>query len=204
LEAKVGYHIVDFKEGRLRVVRCTTPWPESLNCRRASVNSFGYGGANAHVVLEAVDSYLSGYHVTFRTLHDSESLPTSQNVFLNETLPHEEIQELQQKLKQRGRMLKEYLFVFSAHDQSTLLRNIAAVSEVVRPCDAFDLCYTLGVKRTRFRYGAFGIFNNSEVPEQLQENKMTFGIKASSEPVLAFAFTGNSIVVRTNASKIFS
>lgn len=156
------------------------------------------------MVLEAVDSYISGYHVTFEALHDLKSLPTSQNIFPNETVPHEEIQELQHKLKQRGCVLKEYLFVFSAHDQSTLLRNIAAVSEAARPCDAFNLCYTLGSRRTRFRYGAFGIFNNTEVPEQLRESKMTFGIKASSEPVLAFAFTGNGIVIPTNASKIFS
>jgi acyl transferase domain-containing protein len=197
---KQVYRTVDFKAGRLQVVRCNTPWPESLNYRRASVNSFGYGGANAHVILDAVGSYLNGYRVKFRTLHASERLPTSQNVVPNEMAPHDEIQGLRHRPKQSSthkhkHMSKEYLFVFSAHDHSTLLRNIAAVSEAARPCDAFDLSYTLATKRSRFRYGAFGISNDSEVPEQIQENKMTFGIRASSEPVLAFAFTGNGIVI---------
>ncbi|KAJ8124668.1 hypothetical protein O1611_g8972 [Lasiodiplodia mahajangana] len=31
-------------------------WPRAL--RRASINSFGYGGANAHCILESIDSYL--------------------------------------------------------------------------------------------------------------------------------------------------
>ncbi|KAI1121034.1 polyketide synthase-like protein [Nemania abortiva] len=30
-------------------------WPQ--NCQRASINSYGYGGANAHCILESIDSY---------------------------------------------------------------------------------------------------------------------------------------------------
>lgn len=35
------------------------PWPKS-HVRRASVNSFGFGGTNAHVVLESPDTFLQG------------------------------------------------------------------------------------------------------------------------------------------------
>lgn len=38
------------------VVRNVESWPRKL--RRASINSFGYGGANAHVILESPSSYL--------------------------------------------------------------------------------------------------------------------------------------------------
>ncbi|GAW26376.1 putative polyketide synthase [Rosellinia necatrix] len=41
----------------MKVLNESEPWPRAL--QRASINSFGYGGANGHVILESVDSYLS-------------------------------------------------------------------------------------------------------------------------------------------------
>ncbi|KAL9032522.1 MAG: hypothetical protein Q9214_007935, partial [Letrouitia sp. 1 TL-2023] len=43
-------------ERNVSIVSERTLWPESA-VRRASVNSFGYGGANAHVILEAADTH---------------------------------------------------------------------------------------------------------------------------------------------------
>lgn len=43
--------ITGLVEGRLRVVTEKTPWPTDK--RIASVNSFGFGGANGHILLEA-------------------------------------------------------------------------------------------------------------------------------------------------------
>ncbi|KAK8054270.1 hypothetical protein PG996_013571 [Apiospora saccharicola] len=47
-------------EWRLQVVREMQQWPKSLvedGPRRMSINNFGYGGANAHVIMETADSW---------------------------------------------------------------------------------------------------------------------------------------------------
>ncbi|RFU76449.1 polyketide synthase [Trichoderma arundinaceum] len=46
------------KERNMKVLTEVEAWPRAL--RRAGINSFGYGGANGHVILESVDSYFVG------------------------------------------------------------------------------------------------------------------------------------------------
>lgn len=47
---------IDFENLHLRVLQTLEPWPENGNGQRlAGVNSFGFGGTNAHVVLEGID-----------------------------------------------------------------------------------------------------------------------------------------------------
>src|ERR1700761_6414615 len=41
-----------------QVPKTMITWPENT-IRRASVNSFGYGGTNGHVILESADDYLN-------------------------------------------------------------------------------------------------------------------------------------------------
>ncbi len=51
----------------LQIPQEPTPWP-TRGLRRASVNSFGFGGTNSHVVLDAChflrDHFLVGNHIT--------------------------------------------------------------------------------------------------------------------------------------------
>ncbi|KAH7412216.1 polyketide synthase module [Phaeosphaeria sp. MPI-PUGE-AT-0046c] len=47
-------------EWRLKIVTEMQPWPQSLTNgpKRLSVNNFGYGGTNAHVILESADAWV--------------------------------------------------------------------------------------------------------------------------------------------------
>ncbi|KAK7983632.1 hypothetical protein PG989_011034 [Apiospora arundinis] len=52
---------IDFDKARVEVVRDhTVQWPEG-KLRRASINSFGFGGANGHCVIDHVNVVLPGY-----------------------------------------------------------------------------------------------------------------------------------------------
>ncbi|KAI0904706.1 putative polyketide synthase [Ustulina deusta] len=69
---------IDSEYLKLEFPRHARPWPTS-GLRRASVNSFGFGGTNSHVVLDDAYHYLqkrglTGYHCTNVTQSDSPSV----------------------------------------------------------------------------------------------------------------------------------
>ncbi|RYP81008.1 hypothetical protein DL769_002188 [Monosporascus sp. CRB-8-3] len=53
---------IDFESARVKVVTEMTPWPIDL-LRRVSINSFGYGGANAHCILDHPSLVIPGYQL---------------------------------------------------------------------------------------------------------------------------------------------
>ncbi|RYP19809.1 hypothetical protein DL765_003155 [Monosporascus sp. GIB2] len=55
---RIGSFEVQLVSRNFKVVTETESWPRNL--RRAGINSFGYGGANAHVILESIESF-QGY-----------------------------------------------------------------------------------------------------------------------------------------------
>jgi acyl transferase domain-containing protein/aryl carrier-like protein len=57
---------IPFDELRLRVPRTLEPWPNGKGPARAGVNSFGFGGANAHVVMEEAPREDRGWRIADR------------------------------------------------------------------------------------------------------------------------------------------
>ncbi|TQV90381.1 polyketide synthase [Cordyceps javanica] len=51
---------VDFEKANVKVLTDMTAWPEG-KLRRASINSFGYGGANGHCIIDHVRNVLHSY-----------------------------------------------------------------------------------------------------------------------------------------------
>ncbi|CAJ2509291.1 Uu.00g143170.m01.CDS01 [Anthostomella pinea] len=171
---------IDFSNGRLQVVKDTLEWPTGYGVRRASVNSFGYGGANAHAIIESSESYLPGYRSFKKRGTASNSItqaapqaPTGgrNSRALN---VHERTQ---------------FLLPFSAQDFPSLKANVERHREVASQYELLDLAFTLGTRRSFFFNRGYAIASADTVAENLDPDEMTFG-KRGSGARIAFIFTG--------------
>ncbi|KAJ6022991.1 hypothetical protein N7460_013386 [Penicillium canescens] len=142
---------IDFDDLRVRTSRLSIPWPkESNHYRRASVNSFGFGGSNAHAILDNVDHYLGKYETSPKIprphvssyINMSDMLSLCDGILSSETAA------------QRPQVL-----VFSANEVDSLKRQIATISaHLLNPrvkVKLSDLSYTLSNRRSRHFYRAF-------------------------------------------------
>ena len=86
-------------------------WPSS-SIRRASVNSFGFGGANAHVVLDDVQSYLQSMQVSL--------YPVVQPIFASAA----STSSLAAGSTRDSSYIGPQLLVFSAHDKDGIPRQV--------------------------------------------------------------------------------
>lgn len=125
-------------EWNLRVVREVEPWP-SAQIRRASINNFGYGGTNSHIILEDGASWVKaafGAHLHPREANGHGDAQAARDV---------------------SRVL-----VLSGKDEQACQRMVADLAAYLKqqpvPQDLGEyidnLAYTLGERRTRFPWVA--------------------------------------------------
>ena len=179
---------IDFRGGRLRVVDAPREWPSELPYRRASINSFGYGGANAHAVIDAASSYLEAHPKLVNSTIPAAANGTSCNGHSAQTNGicasdghHDRIQKASKHV---------YVMAFSAHDEPTLRKNIKAIAAQADNQPISDLAYTLGCRRSAFPHRAFRVISEEEVSSQLVDENVKFGLQKTAQTVIAFAFTG--------------
>lgn len=176
-----------------------TAWP-TKGLRRASVNSFGFGGANAHVIVDDACHYLEnhnlvGLHYTVRsppTVGFGSALPNGlikQNPEVY-TLHADPDSETLQRLR---------VFVWSAADEGGLERLSKSYQEYLSRCNRNDtrildnLAFTLSNRRTHLPWRSYLVSESLEgLKDCLSEGRMSKPVRTSSSsyPVLAFIFTG--------------
>ena len=178
----------------LQFPRRNTPWP-SEGLRRASVNSFGYGGANVHVVLDDARHYLetrklSGKHTTVLS-------PTGSATSL--TNGHSIEHGIQSKPSPREAQPR--LLVWSASDEFSLKNLLAAyyqhLSNICEPAEEKryfeNFCYTLTSRRSLLPWKTFVVCDSLHELRDMIRTKETGLLRSRSPPIISFVFTGQGV-----------
>ncbi|KAI0133842.1 putative polyketide synthase [Xylariales sp. AK1849] len=195
---------VDFYN--IEVPTANVPWP-SAGLRRVSVNSFGFGGSNTHVVLDDAFHYLqdrglSGNHCTI-PLSMPNGAPTANgrghgvNGVVNGSLNGYAAVTAKigtASLRTRPSGLPK-LLVWSAVDKKAVERTTLGYETFYAEKVSGDaaklrrLAFTLAARRSQMLWRTFAIINDG--PEGLEENLAAAKpIRSSTEAGLAFVFTG--------------
>lgn len=159
----------------MQVVTKLTPFPSSLPVRRIGVNAFGYGGTNAHAVLESVDSVAPGYcrHSTSKHANHHVNGTNGTNGMMETPA-------------------RPQLLLFSAHDKLTLQNNLADYSSSCSQYDSADLAYTLGRRRTKLSHRTFAVVDpkGSNLETEFQTASTDILVEAGKAVSAALVFTG--------------
>ncbi|KAI1205339.1 putative polyketide synthase [Annulohypoxylon truncatum] len=167
----------------LKFPKVPIPWPGS-GLRRASINSFGFGGTNAHVVLDDAFHYLEARGLAGRYYAPSQLLdkPTIGPHQGNDDTSHS----------------RPLLFVWSAGDQEATSRMIRGyqkylekglINNEVRQDDLVALAHTLTQRRTRHSWRTFTVA--ASIPHLIRQlTVIQTPIVSSPKRNAAFIFTG--------------
>lgn len=179
-------------ERNLKVVTEPTPWP-SNGLRRASVNSFGYGGTNAHCIIDDAYHYLAAR----RIFGLSRTTPSPARLGVNRTWPTDSgVASLDGVAPNTSRPL---LFVLSAPEQTALPRVAASQAAYLQGLitsnpDAADqvledLAFTYSDRRSLFQWRTSIVSEtSSDLATSFEQVKK--GTRAGKEPGILFCFTG--------------
>ncbi|KAI1424314.1 KR domain-containing protein [Xylaria sp. FL1777] len=163
---------IKWDDWKVKVPTEAVPFPAELPVRRVSINSFGYGGTNAHVIVENTQSL--AINAPAYNYIDSWTRP--------------------QGFTGRRRVVERqrpYLLPFSAHDKATVRRNIDAHGKVAAKYSLLDLSYTLSIRRSLLQSKAFTVASYSNLSDVFQnvETNFKFADKKRIRSI-GFVFTG--------------
>ncbi|KAK0756027.1 hypothetical protein N5P37_011400 [Trichoderma harzianum] len=203
-------------------------WPQA-GVRRASVNSFGFGGANAHAILDDALHYLSsrgihGRHITHPTPllghlsinleHGSSSSSATSSsdsscsdsednsTSIGDDTASEDTPDVEQQ---------DHLFVFSAQDQGSLDKVASGYAEFLKDEPQKDniatmqsLSHILSEKRTRLDFRSFVVAHSlADLSASLEANQLPRE-RSSPKDKAIFVFTGQGAQRAGMARELFS
>ncbi|GKT69670.1 polyketide synthase [Colletotrichum tofieldiae] len=180
---ELGNPNIDFKNWKIKVPTNLTEWPVD-GLRRISVNCFGFGGTNAHAVLDEASAYLS-----------------KRDIKANHNSVHDSTQSRQLNVASEGHKLfsNPKLFVFTSNERKgvsrlmdTHLGHVTGLTDMTE-ADAENYAYTLGCRRSIMEWKGFAVAKSvAELIAKLQsrDEMSFFRSSRESKPKLGFVFCG--------------
>ncbi|KAK3389414.1 hypothetical protein B0H63DRAFT_518643 [Podospora didyma] len=199
------------KEWNLKVPTELEAWPEKEGVRRASINNFGYGGSNAHVIMEDYQSFLStsrmetsakqnGHtngHSTYKANGNGHGITngngfTNGNGSTNGNGHHDYSDSEPDSHASRSRV-----FMLSAKDEKAAQAMLINLKEYLATIDKENeeefldnLAYTLGQRRSLLPWvSTFAGDSVETLADTIASGKIK-PAKASTGPRLGFVYTG--------------
>ena len=157
---------IPFDEWKLRVPTETMDWKNNEGPRRASINSFGYGGMNAHVILESYDP------------PEESQPPPLPSKFTDMVNRRPFLMPLTSHSEKAGKLWIKSLVNYLDHHKDIVPR---------------DLAYSLSERRSMHRQRSFAVGEDQEsIIKDLTAPQPIAAWTAASEdkPRLGFVFTG--------------
>ena len=175
------------------------PWP-TQGLRRASINSFGYGGTNGHCILDDANHYLSARGLPGRT--HTNNTPFQLSPLSDSTdsgLGPSDTSEDGDYFSQEASSRHHRLFILSAPEQNALGRlgesHAAFLQDLMQSkssgADALldGMAFTLGTRRSAFQWRtAVTGTTATDLANRLLE--VPKPLRASKPPKLLFCFNG--------------
>ena len=164
--------------------------------RRISINSFGYGGSNAHAVLEDTEGFLAAYRHAKAGPKLVNGLSATNGINgiygTNGAVAHRTLclDSHCESVQDRHR-----LFVLSGFDQETVTKQARSLanylrSQPVEGADLDNLAYTLSERRSRLAWKCAVVAKSSvELIEALEVPDFR-PVKSSERATIGFIFTG--------------
>ncbi|KAJ4300071.1 hypothetical protein N0V90_005320 [Kalmusia sp. IMI 367209] len=165
-------------------------WPSVPGeIRRASVNSFGFGGANAHVVLDDARSYLQAHQL--RGKH--RTIPPKPA----DTVPHTNGYDIPTVAGNCHDAFVPQLLVFSASDKGGIERQSRAHSAHIKGYRGYypprffsDYAFTLAAYRSRHTWNSFCVLETQQDVNHLEKLLEHGPASTASLLNLGIVFTG--------------
>ncbi|KAK1595301.1 beta-ketoacyl synthase domain-containing protein [Colletotrichum navitas] len=182
---------IDFEGANVLPVTEVTPWPKDRP-QRASINSFGYGGANAHCIIDHVNIVLPDYVAPGVYQRKTNGYINGHPDGAQQGEPREPLSVVHKPLSAaslNAATRQLVLLPLSAHTERSFESNLAALSRVIDKVPLANIAYTLSSRRSRFAQRSFCIVDRNKVAQGLATpHKITRAPLQTAN--LGFIFTG--------------